>query len=105
MNRQPKRMVLQAVILLAQLPPDFSVYQQFVLRCLLLLCSLLPDPLLGLRNILLPKSEVACTGRNVFGLISDRRYEFFETIGESPETFLQLYFTFNCKIQYHTTVM
>ena len=89
MGPEQKSRFLATLGQIAQPPPDIGEYRKRILRFLLLLCRLPPDPLMDVRFRLFSDYELDYSGRDVFQLLSGQRYEFFEITGESPETFLQ----------------
>jgi hypothetical protein len=90
MEASRRRQLIQALIALVRPPPNFHEYQKFVVKLLLQIVQLPAEHTLSVQQRLFGEYDVECTGRNVFTLFSDHRYEFFEVTGEGPETFLEL---------------
>jgi hypothetical protein len=90
MDPDRRRSLLKVVTFLAQPSPDFEEYQRYIVNTILLLSRLPPDPPLDIKSRLVVDHDAQYSGRNVFGLFSRQRFQFFEITGESPETFVDL---------------
>lgn len=76
MEASRRRQLIQALIALVRPPPDFHEYQKFVVKLLLQIVQLPAEHTLSVQQRLFGDYDVECTGRNVFTLFSDHRYEF-----------------------------
>jgi len=90
MDRQRQQQLLGVLPIATRPPPDYSNYQNYMLVALIQTVVPPPDPLVDVRSRLLGELDNFYTGRDVFGSLSQQRYVFFETTGESPETLIDL---------------
>jgi len=88
MDNDRRKQLLATLSSVVRLPSYKSGYQRYLMQSILLLCRFPPDPTLDLRLRLFSDYDADYLGRDVFSLFAEQRYEFFETSGESPETFL-----------------
>ena len=90
MDRNTRHLIVSLLPALLQSPADASQYLDVINALLGALCALPADPLIKINHRLALYDNNVYIGRDVFTILSDQRFQFYQINGETPETFLQL---------------